>query len=151
MRRKLRTQCRIYWVVHSSAIKNVLVLLSEVRLPGAHAPNCSATDCDEFSCKGSFCRQETYCTRKSGRLFIMMSLMEKRTKFMHEHIAWTFLGDRGVQRKVRSRFRPHPRIAESEASFLEFTIKSAMKLLVKPPVTVGLSFCPATFHDVSYR
>ena len=89
-----------------------------------------------FSLKGSSCRQEAYCTsalrRKSGRLFIKMSLMEKRTKFMHQYIAWTFIGDRGVQWTVRSRFRPHPCIAESEPSFLfEFTIKSARKLSVK--------------------
>ena len=32
---------------------------------------------------------------------------------------------------------------------IEFTIKSTKKLLVKPPVTVGLSSCSAAFHDVS--
>ena len=69
---------------------------------------------------------------------------------MHDRTAWTFIGNRGVQRNVRSRFRPHPRIAESDALFLfEFTIKSTRKLLVEPSVMVGLSFCPVAFHDDS--
>ena len=44
----------IGFCLHPSAIKDVdhemlwLVLLNEVRLPGAHAPNCSVTDCDEL-------------------------------------------------------------------------------------------------------
>ena len=49
------------------------------------------------------------------------------------------------------RFRLHPRIAISEASILfEFTIKSARKLAVEPPVNVGQDFCYAATHDVLY-
>ena len=62
---------------------------------------------------------------------------------MHDHHL-DFPGDRGVQRKVRSGFGQHPRIAESEA------IKSAMKLAVEPPVMVGLDFCSAAVNDVFY-
>ena len=69
---------------------------------------------------------------------------------MHDHIAWTFLGDRGVQRNVRSRFRPHRRIAGAEASILiEFTVNQQFPGGLEPPITVGLSFCSAAFHDDS--
>ena len=48
-----------------------------------------------------------------------------------DHFCTDFPWDRDVQWNVWSRFRPHPRISESEASFLvEFTIKFARKLLV---------------------
>ena len=33
---------------------------------------------------------------------------------------------------------------------VEFTIKSAMKLALEPPTTVGLSLCSTAIHDVSY-
>ena len=44
---------------------------------------------------------------------------------------------------MRSKFRLHPHIAKSVGSIFlfEFTIKSAMKLVVEPAVTVDLSFC----------
>ena len=44
-----------------------------------------------------------------------------------------------------AKFRLHPR---RDVQQDEFTIKSARKYLwlVTPPVTVGLSFCPAAFH-----
>ena len=42
----------------------------------------------------------------------------------------------------------YPHIVVSEESVLiEFIFKSSNKLLVKPHVTVGLSFCSAAFHD----
>ena len=50
------------------------------------------------------------------------------------------LGDRGVA------FRLHSRIADLDASVLiEFLTKSARKLVVQPPMTVGLWFCFAPF------
>ena len=49
-------------------------------------------------------------------------------------------GDRGAQRNVRSRFRLHSRITDAEASVLiQFTIKSARKVVVEQPMTVGLT------------
>ena len=45
-----------------------------------------------------------------------------------------------MQRNLRSRFRLHPRITDSDASVLiEFMIKSARKLVVEPPMTVDLT------------
>ena len=55
-----------------------------------------------------------------------------------------------MQKECAKQFRPLPRIAESEASLLiEFMIKSARRLVVEPPMTVGLRFCSAAFHDDS--
>ena len=55
-----------------------------------------------------------------------------------------------MQRNVRSGFRLHPRFADPEASVvMEFMIKSARKLVVAPPMTVGLSSCSAAIRDVS--
>ena len=84
---------------------------------------------------------------RGGRLFSSWWNRERNR-------TWSFcadiLGVQGVQRNVRCGFRLHPRIAKSEASILiEFTIHSAKKLVVEPPVTVGLSFCLAALHDVS--
>ena len=71
--------------------------------------------------------------RKSGSSFIKLSLMEERARSISLEI-------KPCTRNVRSRFRLHPRIAESEVSVLfEFTINSAKKLVVEPPVTVDLS------------
>ena len=45
----------------------------------------------------------------------------------------------------------HPHIAKSETfNLIEFTIESAKKYVAEPPGTVGLSFCSAASHDVSY-
>ena len=56
-----------------------------------------------------------------------------------------------MQRNVRSAFRLHSRIADLDASVLiEFMTKSARKLVVQPPTTVGLWFCFCAFHDVSH-
>ena len=78
----------------------------------------------------------------------MMSLMEMRAKRTHDHFARTFLGDRSVHEEcARSGFRLHSRISLSEASFLVFFlffIKPAMKLVVEPPMTVGLSLISAS-------
>ena len=138
MRRKLKTQCSVL-------LGCPLALLNEVRLPGAHAPNFSATDFDEIFIERKLLSTESIRVDRKRKV-VCEGVIDGKEKFMHEHIVWIFHGDRGVQRNVRSRFRLHPRIAESEASFLfEFT----RKLLVKPPVTVSLSFCPAAFHDDS--
>ena len=43
-------------------------------------------------------------------------------------------------------------VYEAESDYtrlIEFIIKSARKLVVEPPMTVGLRFCFAAFHDVS--
>ena len=69
---------------------------------------------------------------------------------MRNHFGRTSLGDRDVHKNSRSGFRLHSRIAKSEASVLvEFTNKSAMKLVVEPPATVGFGLCSAAIHDVS--
>ena len=74
---------------HSSSLEEVnhdvlwLALLNEVRQPGAHAPTCSVIDCDgyvERKLPSIGSTQHIYVSRKSGRLFIEMSLMEKRAK-----------------------------------------------------------------------
>ena len=50
-----------------------------------------------------------------------------------------------------SGFRVHSSIAKSEASVLiDLMTKSAKKLMVEPPATVGLGLCSASIHDVSY-
>ena len=44
-----------------------------------------------------------------------------------------------------------PASLKSEASVLiKLMTKSARKLVVEPPVTVGLGFCTAAIHDISY-
>ena len=101
--------------------------------------------------KGSFVVCDTYTVtsrRKSGRLFIDLSLMEKRAKRTHDHFARTFFLEIEVcKRKVRSGFRLHSRISLSEASFLIFFIKPARKFVVEPPITVGLSLISASVTD----
>ena len=70
---------------------------------------------------------------------------------MRSHFGRTSLGDRDVDRNLRCGFRLHSRIAKSEASILiEFTNKSAMKLVVEPPATVGFGLCSAAIHNVSH-
>ena len=54
LRRRSRTRCSLFFGLdfHTSTIEDTdhdalwLALLDEVRQPGAHAPNCSVTDCD---------------------------------------------------------------------------------------------------------
>ena len=59
----------IAFFLHSSAIKDVvhemlsLVSLNEVRLPGAHAPNCSFSVCD-----GSFMKEALVDEKHAARL-----------------------------------------------------------------------------------
>ena len=80
----------------------MLVLLNEVRLPGAHAPNCSVTDCDEL-----------FIERK------LLSIGSTQHVCVKEE-EWEVIYQGVIDEK-----RLHPRIAESEASILiEFTIKS---------------------------
>ena len=45
---------------------------------------------------------------------------------------------------------PHASPNQKRHLLVEFTIASAEKLVVEPQVTVGLSFCSAALHDVSY-
>ena len=55
-------------------------------------------------------------------------------------------GDRGARGKCEA----DSDCTHAETSILvEFTIKPARKLVVKPPATVDLRFCPAAFHDDS--
>ena len=54
------------------------------------------------------------------------------------------------ERNVRSGFRVHSKIAKSEASVLIDLIKSVRKLVVEPPVTVGLGLCSIAIHDIPY-
>ena len=72
-------------VIQSSAIESVdhdaqwFPLVSDVRQPGTYAPNCSMTECDahirrKLSPIGG--TQHVHVRRKSGTLFVEMSLME---------------------------------------------------------------------------
>ena len=55
------------------------------------------------------------------------------------------------ERNVLSGFRVESSIPESVASVLiDLMTKSAKKLMVEPPPTVGLGLCSAALHDVSY-
>ena len=85
--------------------------------------------------------QENGCTApvrtKSGRLFIDFSLMEKRAKRIRDHFARTFLGDRSLA---------HLSFRGVFPLFL-FFIKSAMKLVDEPPMTVDLSLIVAAVTD----
>ena len=116
--------------------------------PGEHAPNCSVTD---RALKENSRRRHCTITlrRKSGRLLVVMSLMEKRTKFRAIILHVYPLRSRCAQ-ECAKRIRLHSHIVCPESSiFIEFTIKSAMKLVVEPPATVGLGLCSAAIHDVS--
>ena len=59
-------------------------------------------------------------------------------KVSGDHFVRTSLGDRSVRKEC----------AKCVPTVL--TRRSVRNFAVEPPVTVGLSFCPAAFHDVSY-
>ena len=84
--------------------------------------------------------------RKSGRLFVDLSMTEKRAKRTCDHSARTFPGDRSVQEECAKRILT----ALTHLSFwsvfpfvfyLVF-MKAAKKLVVEPPMTVDLSLIP---------
>ena len=102
-----------------------------VRQRGAHALNCSLTE----------------CVGTEQRLFIEMSLME-----LGETECATILralsADRGVRRNVLCEFRAHSSFPESEASVPNVrTTESAKKLMVRSTGDGGVSLCSAAFQE----
>ena len=74
-------------------------------------------------------------------------VFETRAKRARGYFARFLFCDRIVQEKVLSGFQLHSRVPLSEASFLVFFIKSARKLVVEPPMVVGLSLISALVID----
>ena len=117
---------------------DALWLASLNRHPGTHTPK-SVTDCDGY-------REEewevVYRDVNDGKESETECAISLRGHPMEIEVC---------ERNLRSGFRLHARIAKSEASVLfKLMTKSARKLVVEPPVTVGLGFCTATIHDISY-
>jgi hypothetical protein len=146
---------------HSSSLEDVnhdalwLALLNEVRQPRAHAPNCSVIDCDGYierklSSTGS--TQHVYVREEEWEVVYrdVIDGKESQTEcaiVLRGHPVEIEI----CERNVLSGFRVHSSIPKSEASVLiDLTIKSAKKLVVEPPATVGLGLCSAAIHDVSY-
>ena len=87
---------------HSSAMEDVdHDLLNEVRQPRTHALNRSVIDCVEKKLLSTGSTQHLY-VRKSGQLFIEMSLMNKKEK-MNAQLFWTHI--RWRSRNVLRGFR----------------------------------------------
>ena len=82
-----------------------LVLLYEVRQSGAHTPIYSVTECDALSLKEVLVDRSCTCTlRKSGKLFLVMSVMEKKANPNACSFCAYIPGDRSAQKNVRSGF-----------------------------------------------
>ena len=95
-------------------------------------------DCDEYIERKPFVASSRYTftlRRESGRLFIDLSLMEKRaySRPFCTDISW------------RSKSRAS--LVQRRLSFFLFFIKSAMELVVEPPMTVDLSLIVAAMTD----
>ena len=119
----------------------------EVRQSRAHTPNYSVTLRRFIERKLSSIGStlHVHVEEEEWEIFIEVSLMEKRPAII---LCGHPLENEVYIKNVSKRFTLRSRIVLSEASVLiEFMIKSARKLLVKPPVTVGLSFCSAALHD----
>ena len=80
--------------------------------------------------------------------------MEKKAKLNAQlfcaHIRWSSRCAKGVC-STDPECTQHSSIPKSEASVLiDLTTKSAKKLVIEPPATVGLGLCSAAIPDVSY-
>ena len=73
--------------------------------------------------------------RKSGRLFIELSMTEKRAKRIRDHCARTFLEIEVCKRNVRTSLV----LKRLSLCIILFFIKAAKKLVVESPTTVDLS------------
>ena len=117
--------------------------------PGEHAPNCSVTD---RALKENSRRRHCTITlrRKSGRLFSRDVVDGKENETPRDHFARISLEIEMCTGMCKADSDcTHTSFVQNRQFFIEFTIKSAMKLVVEPPATVGLGLCSAAIHDVS--
>ena len=84
--------------------------------------------------------------RMNERLFLGMSLMEKRAKRFRDHFAWTFLGDRSVQEKCTKRI-PTALYQRRLSCFFLFSHQVRHETGGEPPMTVVLSPISASVTD----